>query len=358
MATIESLKKQLMSQQDDLIQQLETIYINFIMKLLQQKKQIIQKMQQLFHKRIERLYTLQSHDIQTSELDPAFISQLLTTLLDPKKNDHDIPKKTKIETEQHHTVQYLGNQNRTKLHVRNIHPNDKKSKCTNININNKISADTKTIPIDRSRIVRNPFTKTITKTITNQSDTVNVNHYRNNNNINHNRNNNICGFNTNRFLNRRRIRIPNINNNNNYNAFGSLRVNNLNRKSNANPTKYKISTGTQTNPIHHSIINGYHGIGSNYASLTKLKSPENYKCKNCDKCYKHLCNLKTHQKVHTNNCYVCQFCNKRFGRKHNYTEHVRIHTGETPFECTMCRKRFKQKHGLKNHMKKLHQCNF
>eukprot|EP01084_Bolivina_argentea_P222597 376726_1 len=346
MATIESLKKQLMSQQDDLIQQLETIYINFIMKLLQQKKQIIQKMQQLFHKQIEKLYTIHSSDTpQSSILDPSFICEFLTSLLQTKK-----PALSEI-------TQFLGhcNQNITKVHISNI---DKKSTSNSIsaNTNKKIIMDTKTIQTE-NRNINSRCTKTMTNHSVNTAINTAINtavnsinnrlpshnhihryqkHY---NHINHsslNRSSNRYKYNH----MHRTLRVNNLSNN----AFGPI--------NNIHSAPHKISRETQTNPIDYGMING-----SNYASLMKSKTGS-FECKHCGKFYKHLCNLKTHQKVHTNDCYICQFCDKRFGRKYNYTEHVRIHTGETPFECTMCRKRFKQKHGLKNHMKKLHQCNF
>eukprot|EP01084_Bolivina_argentea_P000883 1616_1 len=60
-------------------------------------------------------------------------------------------------------------------------------------------------------------------------------------------------------------------------------------------------------------------IGSEQSKSEPI-SKLGHKCKECGKWYKHLYNLKTHSKIHTENCYICSFCNKRFGRKYNYTE--------------------------------------
>jgi len=74
-----------------------------------------------------------------------------------------------------------------------------------------------------------------------------------------------------------------------------------------------------------------------------------FQCTECGKLYKHLCNLRSHSKIHTDNAYVCEYCDKKFGRKGNYIEHKRIHTGEKPFECPICKKRFRQKYGQTEH---------
>merc|ERR1712228_213552 len=39
-------------------------------------------------------------------------------------------------------------------------------------------------------------------------------------------------------------------------------------------------------------------------------SEQKYKCPDCDKQYKHLCNLKSHQKVHTDEALICPHCKK------------------------------------------------
>ena len=67
-------------------------------------------------------------------------------------------------------------------------------------------------------------------------------------------------------------------------------------------------------------------------------------CDKCGKKYKHLCNLKSHYKVHTDEAITCTYCKKKFGRKANYKEHLRIHTGETPYKCQYCQRKFKHHH--------------
>eukprot|EP01084_Bolivina_argentea_P238988 401573_1 len=52
-----------------------------------------------------------------------------------------------------------------------------------------------------------------------------------------------------------------------------------------------------------------------------VKKDAKFQCEICHKQYKHLCNLKTHFRIHTDNCYKCKYCGKKFGRKSNCTEH-------------------------------------
>merc|ERR1711920_284050 len=64
-------------------------------------------------------------------------------------------------------------------------------------------------------------------------------------------------------------------------------------------------------------------------SRNSKENQRKFKCSECGKAYKHLCNLKSHSKIHTSEALICSHCNKRFGRRANYREHLRIHTGET-----------------------------
>eukprot|EP01084_Bolivina_argentea_P303939 524844_1 len=76
-----------------------------------------------------------------------------------------------------------------------------------------------------------------------------------------------------------------------------------------------------------------------------------YQCDLCHKSYKHLCNWRSHKKVHTDEAFICVHCGKRFGRKANYKEHLRIHTGEAPYHCDVCHKKFKHHHSWKDHQR-------
>eukprot|EP01083_Nonionella_stella_P018486 51508_1 len=83
------------------------------------------------------------------------------------------------------------------------------------------------------------------------------------------------------------------------------------------------------------------------------KSMEEVKfaCDHCGKRYKHLCNLKSHQRIHTDEALICAHCNKRFGRKANLAEHLRIHTGEAPYQCKFCLRKFKHHHSWRDHLR-------
>eukprot|EP01084_Bolivina_argentea_P312857 541685_1 len=87
---------------------------------------------------------------------------------------------------------------------------------------------------------------------------------------------------------------------------------------------------------------------------SKTKKPTRevkFTCDHCGKRYKHLCNLKSHQRIHTDEALICAHCNKRFGRSANLREHLRIHTGEAPYQCKFCSRKFKHHHAWKDHLR-------
>eukprot|EP01084_Bolivina_argentea_P000881 1613_1 len=101
----------------------------------------------------------------------------------------------------------------------------------------------------------------------------------------------------------------------------TLLINNMSVDVHA-PVENSIQIGSQQSksaPISKALITNSIQTGSEESKSEPI-SKLGHKCKECGKWYKHLYNLKTHSKIHTENCYICSFCNKRFGRKYNYTE--------------------------------------
>ena len=108
---------------------------------------------------------------------------------------------------------------------------------------------------------------------------------------------------------------------------------NVNRNVNVNRTRNR-----------HNTPNGGGSVSA--ITITTRSGQRKFQCDKCNKQYKHLCNLKSHQKVHTSEALVCNHCQKKFGRKANFKEHLRIHTGETPYQCNFCKRKFKHHHRL------------
>ena len=73
-----------------------------------------------------------------------------------------------------------------------------------------------------------------------------------------------------------------------------------------------------------------------------------FSCTQCDKCFSHPLNLKSHMRLH-NAKFKCPECGKCCRANQDLTIHRRIHSGEKPFECTVCSKRFATKCQLVTH---------
>ncbi|KAJ4425705.1 hypothetical protein ANN_27901 [Periplaneta americana] len=89
-----------------------------------------------------------------------------------------------------------------------------------------------------------------------------------------------------------------------------------------------------------------------FSNLAKLKKKTS-KCDDCGKCFSKTGDLKTHERIHTEQRpFKCDVCGKCFCVLRNLKPHL-VHLGEKPFKCGSCGKCFSYSSSLRKH-KRLH----
>ncbi|XP_063791279.1 zinc finger protein 646 [Pseudophryne corroboree] len=79
-----------------------------------------------------------------------------------------------------------------------------------------------------------------------------------------------------------------------------------------------------------------------------------YKCKQCDKSYRHAGSLVNHRKTHQVGLYTCLICQKEYSNPMGLKSHLRTHSEEKRFQCDQCGEAFRMSQQLYNHRKSLH----
>ncbi|XP_072319542.1 uncharacterized protein [Eucyclogobius newberryi] len=105
-----------------------------------------------------------------------------------------------------------------------------------------------------------------------------------------------------------------------------------------------INNKQSSNPLH---INPSLNVESNLDGSRPI-----FRCGQCDKCFPHPSNLKSHLLTHTGERpFCCSLCGRTFTKLSNLKAHRRVHTGERPYSCLYCGKRFTQNCNLKRHQR-------
>nr|XP_042910625.1 zinc finger protein 761-like [Parasteatoda tepidariorum] len=82
-----------------------------------------------------------------------------------------------------------------------------------------------------------------------------------------------------------------------------------------------------------------------------FEKPLKHRCLHCGYLATHLCRLKQHMKVHTQERpYACSLCPGTFNHKTSLISHMYSHTGKMPYRCEICLKEFAFKYSYKRHM--------
>ena len=91
---------------------------------------------------------------------------------------------------------------------------------------------------------------------------------------------------------------------------------------------------------------------SNHFYKMHYNTGKEFKCKDCDKIFKRMTDLRKHEAVHKDHNYECKECAKKFKRKADMQRHEISHS--VNFQCNFCSSSFTQKKHLMRHFNSLH----
>ena len=90
-----------------------------------------------------------------------------------------------------------------------------------------------------------------------------------------------------------------------------------------------------------------------------LATDRPYKCEVCGRKYKRECDLRHHEKVHSNvKEYGCDICGKRFKQSSQLWQHRRFHDETPRFQCNFCDYRAHFKFTIRRHAQAKHKTEF
>lgn len=329
MVTVATLKEQLILNHNKMLSELEDTYMTYINNLLQQKKAIILKMQNVLHQQIQCIDNLSQETIintyfndNNNYINNKHINQLIDELSSSTSDisSHgESSQSVLFELTKDNNDNNGGNKSEKKIKESSqknqseyFHQPNKTHKYSH-NTSNKVIFSSMQSMVDYNSIKVLPLqnissSSIVSNGVSNVVDVVNV-HYDHS-----------------KMKQETNMTMINVNNEENRDQCITFRQqNNL--------------------TVHTELQN------DNQVQYHSHQRP--YKCNYCTKAFKQKSNLQQHIRIHTGERpFKCNICNKLFTRKSSLNRHIRIHTGDLPYECIKCKKRFNERSNCNKHTQK------